>query len=69
MFRIFKWLYILAFVYFLKLALVLYLNVLVSQKYNAFSESDIQFIKFIIGFTIILNICSLIILLYRKKNM
>jgi heme/copper-type cytochrome/quinol oxidase subunit 3 len=69
MFRIFKWLYIIAFLFFVKLAVELYFNVLISQKYNAFSETDIEFIKNMIVYTIILNISSLVVLFYRKKNL
>lgn len=69
MFRIFKWLYIIAFLFFVKLAVELYFNVLISQKYNAFSETDIEFIKNVIVYTIILNISSLVVLFYRKKNL
>ncbi len=69
MFRLFKWLYIIAFLFFVKLAVELYFNVLISQKYNAFSETDIQFIKNMIVYTIILNISSLVVLFYRKKNL
>ena len=69
MFRIFKWLYIIAFLFFVKLAVELYFNVLISQKYNAFSETDIQFIKNMIVYTIILNISSLEVLFFRKKNL
>jgi hypothetical protein len=69
MFRIFKWLYIIAFLFFVKLAVELYFNVLISQKYNAFSETDIQFIKNMIVYTIILNMSSLVVLFFRKKNL
>ncbi len=65
----FKWLYIIAFLFFVKLAVELYFNVLISQKYNAFSETDIEFIKNMIVYTIILNISSLVVLFYRKKNL
>jgi hypothetical protein len=65
----FKWLYIIAFLFFVKLAVELYFNVLISQKYNAFSETDIQFIKNMIVYTIILNISSLVVLFFRKKNL
>jgi hypothetical protein len=67
MFRLFKWLYIIAFLFFVKLAVELYFNVLISQKYNAFSETDIQFIKNLIVYTIILNISSLVVLFFRRK--
>jgi hypothetical protein len=69
MFRLFKWLYIIAFLFFVKLAVELYFNVLISQKYNAFSETDIQFIKNMIVYTIILNMSSLVVLFFRKKNL
>lgn len=69
MFRLFKWLYIIAFLFFVKLAVELYFNVLISQKYNAFSETDIQFIKNMIVYTIILNISSLVVIFFRKKNL
>jgi len=68
MVRIILWFYTIACLYFIYSASLLLLNVLVSVKYNAFSESDVQLIKSVIIYALLLVFCSFFIVLIKVKR-
>lgn len=59
---------LLAWLYFVYQAFALYLNVLVSAKYDAFSNDDFQSIKFTLLYGAVLSLYSVIVCLINLKK-
>ena len=63
-----KWIYALACFYGVYLAGNLYLNVLISEKYNAFSASDVYSIKSTLAYLVLLVISALVLLFFGDRR-
>jgi hypothetical protein len=66
--QLLKWIYAIACLYGVYLAGDLYLNVLISEKYNAFSTSDVYFIKSTLAYLVLLVISSLVLLFLGDRR-
>jgi|GEM_PF-1225952 site-specific recombinase len=66
--QILKWVYAVACLYWVYLAGKLYVHVLISEKYNAFSPSDIQSIKWTLMYAVLLVFSSLLLLFLENRR-
>ena len=66
--QLLKWAYAIACLYWVYLAGNLFLNVLISDKYNTFSPSDIQYFKWTLVYAVFLVVCSLMLLFLGDRR-